>query len=222
MASPVLPLLGACVAFVVLGSQAHAQSAAAVLDCDAAKNAKAPVELSFHLADGTRVTSQMHRENAAAADFVYWSRVEFGTSTFVTKYSFVGGLPTESQESSTLSGKLKSTTRKFSFEGLSGDFDRRSDIQYKLTITAAYADGTTAETSVTNSYQFKSEDTVTVGSCVLDAIHGATNILEPRTGKSTSGFQIYFPELKLAVLDREREPAIDGLKTTFTPITPIS
>src|SRR5262249_27156232 len=103
------------------------------------------------------------------------------------------------------------------------NFDRRSDIQYKMTSTGSYADGTSDDSSVINSYKFKSEDKITIGACVLKVVYGETESMDPRTGK-TGGrvFQLYFPELKLTAADSKEPVIIDDLKTSFAPIAPLA
>jgi hypothetical protein len=98
------------------------------------------------------------------------------------------------------------------------NFDRRSDVQYKMTLTATYADGTSDETSTTNSYKFTSEGTIEIGSCTLRVVHGVTESIDPETGKrGDRSFYNYFPELKVTVVNG----ILDELKTSFAPMTPL-
>jgi hypothetical protein len=203
---------------MLAGSHASAQSAAA--DCEAAKNTTMPVELSYHLANGAKAVLQSYRQ--PSDENIVWMRVEAPNLTFVTQFKYVGGVLTESHETTTLAGKRKATARKFEIEGYPKNFDRRSDIQYKITLTATYADGTSEESSGTNSYKFKSEDKITIGSCAIKVVYGETESTDPKTGKTgVRLFQVYFPELKMTVIDTLKEPVIDELKTNFAPITPV-
>ena len=62
------------------------------------------------------------------------------------------------------------------------NFDRRSDVTYKMHAVITTGDGTTEEKTSTISYKFKSEETIAVGSCVLQAIHGETDATnDPQT-----------------------------------------
>jgi hypothetical protein len=203
---------------VPAGSGASAQSAA--VDCESIKNTTKPVELSYHLGNGVKVILQSYRQ--ASNDYVVWMRTETPNATSVTKSNYVAGVLSESQETTTLQGKRKATVRKFNIEGYPRDFDRRSDIQYKMTMTAAYADGTSDETSVTNSYRFASEGKITYGSCALRVVYGETESTDPKTGKAGARlFQLYLPELKLTLGDPSKQPALDDLRTHFEPLTPI-
>jgi hypothetical protein len=218
MSIPKLLRLAAGLCLVLPGSHASAQSAA--VDCESAKNTTRPVELRYHLANGTKVVLQSYRQ--PSNDYIIWMRAEVPNATFVTKFNYAGGILTESKETTTLEGKRKATARKFNIEGYPKNFDRRSDIQYKMTSTSTYADGSSDESAITNSYKFKSEDRITLGSCVLRVVYGATESMDPKTGK-TGGrlFQLYFPELKLTAGDSKEPVVIEELKTSFAPITPL-
>src|SRR6516165_1569073 len=143
MAIPRLPRLGVYLSLVLAGAQASAQSAD--VDCDGAKNTTMPVELSYHRPNGTKVVLQSYRQ--PSNDYVIWMRAETRNATFVTKFNLVGGIPTESHETTTFDDKRKAIARTFNIEGYPMNFDRRSDVQYKMTLTATYADGTSDETS---------------------------------------------------------------------------
>jgi hypothetical protein len=216
MSIPRLFHLAAGLYLVLAGSQAFAQSAA--VDCEVAKNATRPVELSYHLANGAKVVLQSYRQ--PSNDYITWMRVEAASgTTFVTRFNYVGGITTESQETTTLVGKRKATARKFNVEGYPKNFDRRSDIQYKMTLTSTYADGTSDESAVANLYKFKSEDKIVISACVLRVVYGETQSIDPRTGKAGGRvFQLYFPELKITAADSKEPVVIDDLKTSFAPI----
>ena len=206
--------LAACLYLILPGTQAHAQSAA--LDCNVVGNTM-PVELSYRF-EGNKAVFQSYR--GQPGDYVRWTRLEMANNIYVIRANFVAGKPTDSLETTTLPGKLKSTAGKFTVEGMPDNFDRRSDLRYTIRNTATYADGTTSETVVTASYVFKSEEKITVNGCVISVIHGENDSLNSRTGKSFHNFELFFPELKLGATGLQ-EPVIDDLKTTFEPITPI-
>ena len=214
MARQTFQHLVACLYLILLGTQAHAQSAA--LDCDIVKNTK-PVELSYHFANGTKVIIQSYRTKAD--DYVTWSRTETAKVTMVMKMSYVAGIPSESQETYTSPGQARSTTRKFSTEGIPKNFDRRSDLKYTMKVTSAFSDANPVEFVNTSSYAFKSEEKITVSGCVIDVIHGETENVDPKTGKATHVPQRFFPELKLSAPDSQ-DVVIDAFKTTFEPISP--
>jgi hypothetical protein len=215
MSIPKLLHLAVGLCLVLAGSSA--QSAA--VDCEGAKNTTRPVELSYHQAHG-KIILQAYRQ--PSHDYIVWMRLEAPNATFVTKFHYVEGILTESQETATLEGKRKATARKYNIEGYPKNFDRRSGIQYKIRTTATYADGTSDESSMTSSYKFKSEDKITIGSCVLRVVYGETESMDPKTGKTVGPFfQLYFPELKLTAGDTSKEPVINDLKTSFAPIAPL-
>jgi len=82
-------------------------------------------------------------------------------------------------------------------------------------------DGTTEEKNSTISYKFKSEGTATVGSCVLQAIHGEIDTTSD-TGRKSHSFQVYFPELKISATAVDAEPIVDSLSTVFSEIKPLN
>ena len=218
MSIPKLLCLAAGLYLVLVAPGASAQSAN--VDCESAQNTARPVELSYHSANGTKVTLQSYRQ--PSNDYIIWMRQEAENATFVTKLNYVGGILTESQQTTTLTGKRKAAALKFKVEGYPKNFDRRSDIRYKMTSPVSYADGTSDDSSVINSYKFKSEDKITIGACVLKVVYGETESMDPKTGK-TGGrlFQLYFPELKLTAGDSKEPVVIDDLKTSFAPIAPL-
>ena len=78
-------------------------------------------------------------------------------------------------------------------------------------------DGVTEERTSTTSYKFKSEGTVVVGSCILQAIHGEADITN-EAGRRSHRFQLYFPELKLLASAVDAEPIVDSLSTVLSEI----
>ena len=200
-------------------TSAQAQSPPSV-DCDAVKNSTVPVELAYHGQDGTRTVVQSYRDRSG--DGVVWSR-ELPPSTqskqpvFVTRATFADGLPATAEMSTTYVGKLSYRTGKYTPDGLPKNFDRRSDLTYRMHAVTTDGDGTTEERTGTSSYKFKSEGTITVGSCVLQAIHGESDITN-NAGRRSHRFQIYFPELKISASATDAEPIADSLSTVFSEI----
>jgi hypothetical protein len=82
-------------------------------------------------------------------------------------------------------------------------------------------DGTTEEKASTISYNFKSEGTTAVGSCVLQAIHGEIDTTND-AGRRSHSFQVYFPELKIIAMADDAEPIVDSLITAFSEIKPVN
>jgi len=200
-------------------TSAQAQSPPSV-DCDAVKNSTVPVELAYHGQDGTRTVVQSYRDRSG--DGVVWSR-ELPPSTqskqpvFVTRATFADGLPATAEMSTTYVGKLSYRTGKYTPDGLPKNFDRRSDLTYRMHAVTTDGDGATEERTGTSSYKFKSEGTITVGSCVLQAIHGESDITN-NAGRRSHRFQIYFPELKISASATDAEPIADSLSTVFSEI----
>jgi hypothetical protein len=207
------------VSFLLIATSASAQSPPAV-DCDAVKNSVAPVELAYHWQDGTRMVVQAYRNKSG--DGVVWTR-EMPPSTqskqpvFVTKATFVDGLPALAEMSTNYVGPLSYRSGKYAPEGLPRNFDRRSDLTYRMHAVTTDGEGAIEERTGTTSYKFKSEGTVAVGSCVLQAIHGEVDTTN-NAGRRSHRFQIYFPELKILASATDAEPVVDSLSTVFSAI----
>jgi hypothetical protein len=162
------------ISLLVFASSASAQSPPSV-DCNAVKNSMVPVELAYHNQDGTRTVVQTHRDKSG--DYVVWSR-QMPPSTqpkppvFVTKANYVDGAVASAELSTTYVGKYSHRTAKYAPDGLPKNFDRRSDLTYRMHAVTTDGDDITEEKTSTISYKFKSEGTSAVGSCVLQVIHG--------------------------------------------------
>lgn len=101
------------------------------------------------------------------------------------------------------------------------NFDRRSDVTYKMHAVTTDGDDTTEEKTSTISYKFKSEETIAVGSCVLQAIHGETDATND-AARTRHIFQVYFPELQISATAVDAEPIVDSLSTVFSEIKPVN
>ena len=207
------------ISLLLIATSASAQSPPSV-DCDAIKNSVAPVELAYHGQDGTRTVVQTYRDKSG--DGVVWSR-EMPPSTqpkqpvFVTKAIFADGLPSSAEMSTTYVGKFSHRTGKYTPDGLPKNFDRRSDLTYRMHSVTTDGDGATEERTSTTSYKFKSEGTVAVGSCVLQAVHGESDTTND-AGRRSHRFQLYFPELKITASAADAEPVVDSLSTVVSGI----
>lgn len=207
------------ISLLLIATSASAQSPTSI-DCDAVKNSVAPVELAYHGQDDTRTVVQAYRDKSG--DHVVWSR-EMPPSTqskqpvFVTKATYTDGLPAAAELSTTYVGKLSLRTGKYMPDGLPKNFDRRSDLTYRMHSVTTDGDGVTEERTSTTSYKFKSEGTVAVGSCVLQAIHGESDITND-AGRRSHRFLVYFPELKISASAVDTEPVVDSLSTVFSEI----
>jgi hypothetical protein len=205
----------------MFASSASAQTPLSV-ECNAIKNSMAPVELTYHGQDGTRKVVQAYRDKSG--DSIVWSR-EIPPSTrpsppvFVTKATHVDGAIASAEFWTTYVGKYSHRAAKYTPDGTPKNFDRRSDVTYKMHAVITSADGATEEKTSTNSYKFKSEEMTAVGSCVLQVIHGeidATNDAD----RTRHTFQLYFPELQISATAVDAEPIVDGLSTVFSAIRP--
>ena len=211
------------ISLLVFASTASAQSPPSV-DCDAIKNSMVPVELAYHSQDGTRTVAQAYRDKSG--DYVVWSR-QTPPSTlpnppvFVTKATFVGGAIASAELSTTYAGKYSHRTAKYTPDGLPKNFDRRSDVTYKMHAVIAAGDDTTEEKTSTISYKFKSEETTSVGSCVLQVIHGEIDTTND-AARTNHTFQVYFPELQISAMAVDAEPIVDSLSTVFSEIKPVN
>ena len=211
------------ISLLVFAGSAAAQSPPSV-DCNAVKNSMVPVELAYHSQDGTRTVVQAYRDELG--DYVVWSRqtpppTHPDPPVFVTKATYVDGAIASAELSTTFAGKYSHRTAKYTPYGLPRNFDRRSDVTYKMHALTTAGDGTAEERTSTISYKFKSEETTAVGSCVLQAIHGeldATN----EAARTHHTFQVYFPELQISATAGDAEPIVDSLSTVFSEIKPVN
>ena len=208
---------------LVFASSASAQSPPSV-DCDAVKNSMVPVELAYHGQDGTRTVVQAYRDKSG--DYVVWRRETLPSThpnppVFVTKATFVDGVPASADMWTTFVGKYSHRTGKYTPDGLPRNFDRRSDLTYKMHAAITFGDDTTEQKTSTISYKFKSEGTAAVGSCVLQAIHGEIDTTND-AARTHHTFQLYFPELQISATATDAEPIVDSLSTVFSEIKPVN
>ena len=211
------------ISFLVFMSSASAQSPPSV-DCNAVKNSMVPFELAYHSQSGTKTVVQTYRDKSG--EHVVWSRqtprsTHPNPPVFVTKATYVDGALASGEMSTTYIGKYSHRTAKYAPDGLPRNFDRRSDVTYRMHTLTTPGDDTTEEKTSTISYKFKSEETTAVGSCVLQVIHGeidATNDAAP----TRHTFQVYFPELQISATAVDAEPIVDSLSTVFSEIKPVN
>ena len=211
------------VSLLVFASSASAQSPPSV-DCSAVKDAMAPFELAYHSQNGTKTVVQSYRDKSG--DYVVWTRqtppsTHPNPPVYVTKATYVDGALTSAEMSTTWVGKYSHRTAKYTHEGLPKDFDRRSDATYKTHAVTADGEGATEQITSTISYKFKSEETMAVGTCVLQSIHGEIDAAND-AGRTHHDFQIYFPELKILATATDAEPIVDSLSTVFSKIKPLN
>jgi hypothetical protein len=208
---------------LLLASSAAAQSAPSV-DCDAVKNYTVPVELTYHAQDATTTVVQTYRDKSG--DDVVWTRqtppsTQAKQPVSVAKATYVDGLIVLGELSTTYAGKYSHQTGKYAPEGLPKNFDHRSDLTYKMHTATTDGDGTTAEKTSTISHKFQSEETVTIGSCVFQMIHGEIDTTND-AGRTRHTFQLYFPELRITAWATDAEPIVDGLSTVISEIKPVN
>ena len=211
------------ISLLVLASSALAQSPPSV-DCNAVKNSLVPFELAYHGQDGTRTVVQSYRDKSG--DDLVWSRqtppsTQPNPPVFVTKATFVDGVIASGELSTSYVGKYSHRTAKYTPDGLPRNFDRRSDLTYKMHAVTTSADDTTEEKTSTISYKFKSEGTTAVGSCVLQVIHGEIDATND-AARTSHTFLVYFPELKISATAVDAEPIVDSLGTVFSEIKPVN
>jgi hypothetical protein len=211
------------ISLLLFASSASAQSPPSV-DCNALRNSTVPVELAYHGQDGTKTVAQAYRDKSG--DYVVWSRQTLPSTrpnpfVFVTKASYVDGTLASAELSTTFVGKYSHRTVKYTSDGFPKNFDRRSDVTYKVHATITTADDTTEEKTGTISYKFKSEEITTVGSCPLQVIHGEIDTIDD-AARTRHKFQVYFPELKISATAADAEPIVDGLSTVFSEIKPVN
>jgi hypothetical protein len=211
------------ISLLMFASSASAQSPPSV-DCNAVKNSMVPVELAYHSQDGTRTIVQTYRDKSG--DYVVWTRqtppsTHPNPPVFVTKATYVDGVVASAELSTPYAGKYSHRTAKYTPDGFPKNFDRRSDVTYKVHAVTTDGDNTTEEKTSTVSYKFKSEETTAVGSCVLQVVHGETDITDD-AARTRHRFQVYFPELKTFATAVDAEPTVDSLSTVFSEIKPVN
>lgn len=207
---------------LLFANSASAQPAPSV-DCNAVKNSTVPVELAYHAQDGTRTLVQTYREKSG--DYVVWSRqtppsTQPNPPVFVARATYVDGHIASGELSTSYAGKYSHQTGKYAPEGLPRNFDRRSDLTYRMHAVTTDGNGTVEEKTSTISHKFKSEGTITVGSCVLQVIHGEVDTTND-AARTRHTFQLYFPELRIYAWATDAEPIVDGLSTDFSAIKPV-
>jgi hypothetical protein len=204
--------------FVVLPFALLTSAAAAAepIDCDAVENTTAPVELSYHDANNSFVT-QVYRDKSGNS--VVWIKTLNGR--FVAKRLFVAGILTTGEATSAYAGKFKSSKITYTVEGMPRLFDHRSDLKYSIAHSTVYADGSTDESSTTYNYKFKSAGKERVGPCMLDVVHGESDSVNEKTGKTFHTYGVYFSQLMTGMTGKTAEPVLDDIKTKFDPMTQI-
>jgi hypothetical protein len=212
-------ILSISISLLLFASSALAQTPPSI-DCNAIKNSTVPVELAYHSQDGTRTVVQAYRDKSG--NDVVWTRrmppsAQPKQPVFVTKAAYVDGLPASAELSTTYVGKYSYRTGKYTPDGLPRNFDRRVDVTYKMQGVVTPRDDATEETTSTVAYKFKSEETTTVGSCVLQVVHGEADTTGG-AGRTRHAFQLYFPELKISATAVDAEPIVDSLSTVFSEI----
>jgi len=211
------------IALLLFASSASAQSPPSI-DCAAVKNSMIPVELAYHGQDGTVTVVQVYRDKSG--DDIIWSRRTPPSNhpnppVFVTKAIYVAGDIVSAELSTTFVGKYSHRTAKYTPEGLPKNFDRRSDVEYRVHTVVTDGDGVTEEKTSTISYRFTSEEKMTVGACVLQVIHGESDATN-EAARTRHTFHLYFPELKISATAADAEPIVDSLNTVFSEIKPVN
>ncbi|MBR0830681.1 hypothetical protein JQ596_34760 [Bradyrhizobium manausense] len=204
--------------FVVLPLALLTSAAAAAepVDCDAIANTMAPVELTYHDGDNSSV-AHVYRDQSGNS--VVWIKTLDGK--FVAKGVFVAGILATGETTSAYAGKFKSSKIKYTVEGMPRLFDRRSDLKYSITHSTVYGDGSTDVSTTTYSYKFKSAGKEAVGPCMLDVVHGESDTVNEKTGKTAHTYGVYFPQLMTGMTGKTAEPVLDDIKTKFDPMTMI-
>jgi hypothetical protein len=207
------------ISLAVFATSASAQSP---VDCNAVKNSSAPVELGYHFSDGTKLFAQSFRNKSG--DYVVWGKSLPPPSTpnnsapSITKTTYNNGFAASTESWSSARGHFVINVLP---DGFPKNFDRRSDAKYKAHYTITHEDNVTSGNSnLTYTYKFKSEDTIVVGSCVLQIVHGELETTDDATGKTFLVFSAYYPELQVSTINSNAEPIADSISTQFSAITP--
>jgi hypothetical protein len=181
---------------------------AEIADCNSIKNGSAPIQYSYR-AGSSVTTVQSFRDKSG--NYVLWTNAN-GT---IQKTVLIDGLITSAE---TASPSNVRTLRKFTVEGMPKNWDRKSNIRYKFTVTVTKPDGTTDTSVTTASYVFKSEGKEAVGSCVLTVIRGEIDSTPDGSNQTTHLFNMYFPELMAAAIAVKAYPVVEAVTTDFSPL----
>lgn len=194
-----------------------AANAAEPVDCDAIAKGTTAAELSYHDGNDNPSVIQVSRDTSGNA--VAWIKTLNGK--LVTKAVLVDGILATAEITSAFAGKFKSSKITYNVKGMPKHFDRRTDLKYTIAHSTIYSDGSTDEASVTIDYRFKSAGTESAGPCMLDAVHGETDSVNEKTGRTSHTYSVYFPQLMAVMTGRTAEPVLDDIKTKFDPMTMI-
>jgi hypothetical protein len=202
---------------LLLAILASANVAAEPIDCNALENTTVPFELAYHDGKDNKFVVQVYRDKST--DSIAWVKALDGK--LVTKAVLVAGILVSAESTSTYAGKFKSAKTTYTVEGMPKLFDHRQDLKYTITHSTVYADSSTDEATVTFDYKFKSAGKELVGPCMLDVIHGETDSVNQKTGKTSHAYIVRLPKLMAVMNAQTAEPVLDDIKTSFVPTTPI-
>jgi len=202
---------------LLLAMLASATVAAEPIDCNAIENTTAPVELTYHDGKDSSAVIQVYRDKSANS--VAWIKTLDGK--LVTKVVLVAGILATAETTSAFAGKFKSSKITYTVDGMPKLFDHRQDLKYTIAHSTIYADSSADLSSVRFDYKFRSAGKEPVGPCMLDVVHGETDSVNEKTGKTSHSYSVYFPALMAVMTGRTAEPVLDDIKTSFVPMTPI-
>lgn len=210
------------VLIISLAAFATSASAQSPVDCNAVKNSSTPVELGYHFSDGTKLFAQSFRNKSG--DYVVWGKslppppTPNNSGPSITKTTYNNGFAASTESWSGARGHFVINVLP---DGFPKNFNRRSDAKYKAHYTILHEDNiTSGNSNLTYTYKFKSEDTIVVGSCVLQIIHGELDTTDDATGKTFHVFSAYYPELLVSTINSNAEPIADSISIQFSAITP--
>jgi hypothetical protein len=205
------------VAAVVLSSlSTTALAQPASIDCNSIRATTVPVQLHYKFGQNDH-TYQIYRGTGGSA--VLWSRLITPYLSTVSKAITINGFATETSLTSS-TDKVKDTETKQRYVGIQiENDDRRHSEAYKVYSTRRYRDGSSQETEQEISYTFQSKGEMQVGPCALPVYRG--EISYTQGGQTIRMFHTHFPELRVSISEVGHDILIEGISTSFDPITPL-
>ena len=131
----------------------------------------------------------------------------------------MNGFATETSLTSS-TDKVRDQEAKQRYVGIQIENDeRRHSEAYKVYWLKRYRDGSSQEQEQDVSYAFQSAGEMKVGPCISPAYRGEISYTDTKSGQTIHMFHIHFPELKMSISSTTPDAQIEGISTSFDPIT---
>lgn len=182
-------------------------------DCSKIKSTTVPVELVVRFGRFEQVY-QIYRQAGNKA--VLWGRQTTPYGINITKADTINGFAVSTSMTTNAEG-VPDREARVSYPGTAiEDVDHGRSVSFKVLWTFTYRNGTSQQAEQEFDYTFVSAGDTTAGPCTLTVYRRAVKLTAG--GKTSSFFQTYFPELRVAVSSATSEVAFVGLSTSFEPL----